>query len=145
MQIISDLDTNLFITCTLSCHLYTCTHKFPQVITQQFANLPKPMIFFQKKPLYTKFSFCHCRTMTGHAVVQLVLALDYKLESHGFDSRLFNMHFSLTVSFWLHNGPPVDSASNRNEYQERPLEGKSDRCVELTNLPPSWAKCLEIS
>ena len=36
------------------------------------------------------------------------------------------------------NAPGVDSASNRNEYQENFPGGKSGRCVRLT-LPPSWA------
>jgi hypothetical protein len=38
----------------------------------------------------------------------------------------------------------VDLASNGNEYQEYFLEGKGGRCVELTNLPTSYADCLEI-
>jgi hypothetical protein len=38
----------------------------------------------------------------------------------------------------------VDSASNRNEYQEYFLEDKSGRCVALKTLPPSCADCLEI-
>jgi hypothetical protein len=38
----------------------------------------------------------------------------------------------------------VDSASNRNEYQEYFLGGKGGRCVGLTTLPPSGADCLEI-
>ena len=33
----------------------------------------------------------------------------------------------------------VDSASNRNEYQEHFLGGKGGRCVRLTTLPPSCA------
>jgi len=36
-------------------------------------------------------------------------------------------------------GPGVDSASNRNEYQEHFLGGKEGRCVRLTTLPPSCA------
>ena len=40
--------------------------------------------------------------------------------------------------------PGVHSASNRNEYQEYFLEGKGDRCVGLTTLPPSCADYLEI-
>jgi hypothetical protein len=46
-----------------------------------------------------------------------------------------------------HYGPGIDSASNRNEYQEYFLgEGgcKGGRCVGLTVLPPSCAGCLEI-
>jgi len=38
----------------------------------------------------------------------------------------------------------VDSASNRNEYQEYFLGGKCSRCVELTTLSPSHADCHEI-
>jgi len=41
-------------------------------------------------------------------------------------------------------GPGLDSASNRNEYQEYFLGGKGGRCVRLTALPPSCADCLEI-
>ena len=35
--------------------------------------------------------------------------------------------------------PGVDSASNKNEYQEYFLGVKSGRRVRLTTLPPSWA------
>ena len=38
----------------------------------------------------------------------------------------------------------VDSASHRNEYQEYFLGGKGGRYVGLTNLPLSYADCLEI-
>jgi len=52
-----------------------------------------------------------------HALAQLVEALRYKPERCGFDSRWCNSNFSLT-SFRPHYDPGVDSASNRNEYQE---------------------------
>jgi hypothetical protein len=42
----------------------------------------------------------------------------------------------LTQSFRPHYGLGVDSASNRNKYQESFLEGKGGRCVGLTTLPP---------
>ena len=38
-----------------------------------------------------------------------------------------------------HYGPGVDSASNRNEYQQYFLEGKGGRRVRLTALPHSCA------
>jgi hypothetical protein len=38
--------------------------------------------------------------------------------------------------------PGVDSASNTNEYQEYFLEGKGERCLCLTILPPSCADYL---
>jgi hypothetical protein len=43
-------------------------------------------------------------------------------------------------SFRPHYGPGVDSASNRNEYQE----SKDGRFVGLTTFPPSCTECLEI-
>ena len=46
----------------------------------------------------------------------VVKVLCYKSEGRWFDSR-FHWNFSLT-SFRSHYGPEVDSASNRNEYQE---------------------------
>ena len=54
----------------------------------------------------------------GYAVAQLVEALRYKPEVRAFDSRRCHWNFSLTYSFRPHYGPGVDSASNRNEYQE---------------------------
>jgi len=50
----------------------------------------------------------------------------------------------LIKTFRPHYGPEVDSASNRNEYQEHFLGGKVGRCVGLTTLPPSCAYCDEI-
>ena len=40
-------------------------------------------------------------------------------------------------SFRSYYGPGVDSASNRNEYQEHFLGGKGGRCLRLTTLPTS--------
>ena len=42
-------------------------------------------------------------------------------------------------SFRSHYGPGVDSASNRNEYQEYFLGVKGGRSLRLTTLPPSCA------
>ena len=50
----------------------------------------------------------------------------------------------MSSEFLIDYGPGVDSASNRNEYQEYFLVGKGGRCVGLTTLPPSCADCLEI-
>jgi len=79
-----------------------------------------------------------------HVVAQLVEAPRYKYEGRGIHSRWCHWNFSLTYSFRPHYGPGVDSASNRNEYQEYFLGGKGGRCVGLTTLPPSCADCLEI-
>ena len=77
-------------------------------------------------------------------MAQLVEPLRYKLGGRGFDSRRCHWKFSLKQSFRSHCGPEVDSASNRNEYQEYFLGGKGGRCVGLTTLPPSCADFLEI-
>ena len=55
-------------------------------------------------------------------------------------SQLVSLEFFINVkSFLSHYGPRVDSASNRNEYQEHFLRGKGGRCLRLTTLPPSCA------
>jgi hypothetical protein len=48
----------------------------------------------------------------------VVEALRYNLDGRGIDSRWCHLNFSLMQSFRPHYGPGVDSASNRNEYQE---------------------------
>ena len=78
----------------------------------------------------------------GHAVAQLVGALRYKPEGRGFDSLWCHWNFSLT-SLGPYYGPGVDSACNRNKYQEYFLGGKGGRCLRLTTLPPSCPDCLE--
>ena len=79
-----------------------------------------------------------------HAVAQLVEALRFKPNCRRFVSRWCNWSFTLTWSFRSHYGPGVDSASNRNEYQEFLQSGKGGRCVGLTTLPPSCVDCHEI-
>ena len=48
------------------------------------------------------------------------------------------------ISFRPHYGPGVDSASNRNEYQEYFLGVKGGRYVGQTAVPPSCPDCHEI-
>jgi hypothetical protein len=79
-----------------------------------------------------------------HTVTQLVDALRYKPEGHGFNPRWCHGNFSLTYSFRPHYGPGVDTASKSNKYQEYFLGSKGGRCLGLTNLLPSCADCLEI-
>ena len=62
----------------------------------------------------------------------------YKPKGRGFDSWWCHWDFLLKSS-----RPGVDSASNRNEYQEYLLECKGGRYVGLT-LSPSCADCHEI-
>jgi hypothetical protein len=44
-----------------------------------------------------------------------------------------------SVEFFIEYDPGVDSASNRNEYQEYFLVGKDGRCVGLTVLLPLYS------
>jgi len=94
------------------------------------------LLFYVVKDICVFFVCC--------AMAQLVQAMGYKPEGRGLDFGWCHWNFSLTKSFRPHSGPGVDSASNRNEYQEYFLGGKGGRCVGLTTLPPSCADCLEI-
>ena len=58
-------------------------------------------------------------------VAHLVEALRSKPEGRGLNSRCFYQIFSLTYFFRPHYGPRVDSAYNRNKYQECFLGAKA--------------------
>ena len=77
-------------------------------------------------------------------MAQLVEVLLYKLKGSGLDSSWGLWTSSLTGSFRPHNVRGVDSASNRNEYQEYLLGWvrKGSRCLGLTSLLPSYVNCL---
>ena len=83
---------------------------------------------------YTRVTYC-----TNVAVARLVEALRYKPEGRGFDSRWCHWNFFIDTILLAALWPWVDSASNRNEYQEYFLGDKGGRCVGLTTLPPSCA------
>jgi hypothetical protein len=51
-----------------------------------------------------------------------------------------SLDFSTDLIFQPHYGAGVDSASNRNEYQEYSEEVKGDRRVKLTSSPPSVSR-----
>jgi hypothetical protein len=57
---------------------------------------------------------------------------------------ILHMWPTFVFNVWQIFPDGVDSASNRNEYQEYFLGGKGGWCVGLTTLPPSCADCLEI-
>ena len=58
-------------------------------------------------------------TRPRHAVAQLVEALRYKPEGRGFVSRWYQwIFFFIDIILPAALRPQVDSASNRNEYQE---------------------------
>jgi hypothetical protein len=51
-----------------------------------------------------------------------------------------SLDFSIDQPFQPHYGPDVDSASNRNEYQNLPGGVKGGRRVRLTNSVPSVSR-----
>jgi hypothetical protein len=57
---------------------------------------------------------------------------------------MMSLEFFIEKILPLHLGPGVDSASNRNEYQQYFLGGEGDWCLGLTTLPPSCVECLAI-
>jgi hypothetical protein len=69
----------------------------------------------------------------GHAIAYLVETLCYKPEGRVFDSWWGHWIFQLTSSFQPHYYPGVDSASNRNEYQESSW-GKGRPACKADNL-----------
>ena len=56
--------------------------------------------------------------LKGNRGSTVVKVPHYKSEGRLFDSRWYHWNFSLTQSFRPHYGIGVDSASNRNVYQE---------------------------
>ena len=125
------------------CPLENHRQKYRTYISRQiFAIIPllTPII----NPFLGVRSLGITKDKLGHTVVQLVEALRYKSEGHGFDSRWFHCNFSLTQSFWSHCGPGVDSASNRTEYQEYLLGGKGGRCVGVRKLERVGLQLTEI-
>jgi hypothetical protein len=65
---------------------------------------------------------------TGAHSNQVVEALCYKLEGHWVNTQRCHWNFSLTESFCPCYGPQVNSASNRNEFQEYFLVDKGSQC-----------------
>jgi len=64
----------------------------------------------------------------------VVKVLCYKSEGAGSISDGV-IDIIVSIALW----PRVDSASNRNEYQDYFVAVKSGRCVRLTSLPATWA------
>jgi hypothetical protein len=102
----------------------------PQVVTSRYTDfaITAPV---RGSSGYVRF-VSHCDKCQAYSlpvcdavykVARLVKALFYKPEGRGFDSRWCHWNFSLTYSFQPHYGPGIDSAYNRNEYQEYFLGG----------------------
>jgi hypothetical protein len=76
-------------------------------------------------PVKGDSSVLHCLCTTDSYIYYIIHILRYKQEGLGFDSRWSHWNFSMTKSFRSHCGSGVDSASNRNEYQESFLRVKT--------------------
>jgi hypothetical protein len=61
----------------------------------------------------------------------------YISKGSGFDSRCSHWIFQFTWTFQPHYGPLIDSASDRNEYQEYSWRLDGGRRVKLITSPPS--------
>jgi len=51
-----------------------------------------------------------------------------------------SVEFFVDITFQQHCAPGVNSASNRNEYQEYFLGSKGGRCLGVTTLPLSYVE-----
>jgi len=78
-----------------------------------------------KKLTPSLFSKTTRMTLIGDRSGTVVKVLCYKSQGRWFDPTCCNWNFSLTKSFRSHYDPGVDSASNRNEYQEHFLGVKA--------------------
>jgi hypothetical protein len=91
---------------------------------------------YELRKLY--FFIIHPFGDRGSTVVKV---LRYKSEGRFFDSRWCHWKFSLTQSFRSHYGPGVDSASNRNEYQDYFLGVKKRPVRKADNLATILGHC----
>jgi hypothetical protein len=85
--------------------MHTDSSLCPHVLLLQ-NHLPIHVLGLKVANIYVLIFFC---VLQRPAVLQT--------EGRGFDSRWWHWNFSLT-SLRSHSGPGVDSASNKNEYQE---------------------------
>jgi hypothetical protein len=80
--------------------------------------------------------------LPGYEVEQLVEALRYKPEVHGFDVCWRHWAFSMTYSFRSPYDPGVEPSSYTNGYQVYILV--SEGGIGMKTLPTSCADCLKI-
>jgi hypothetical protein len=85
-------------------------------------NAYKQFLLCLLVPLHVSVSRCHLQGVTVSLFISYSRLSGVRggsvVEALRFDSRWYHWNFSLTLSFRPHYGPGVDSASNRNKYQE---------------------------
>jgi hypothetical protein len=89
---------------------------------------------------FTPFSsfFLSCRFPNIHGGWEINFQINRKVVGSISDEVIG--FFQFTYSFQPHYGPGVDSASNRNEYQENFRGVKGGRRMRLTTSPPSVSR-----
>jgi hypothetical protein len=99
-----------------------------------------PHTIFSLKASYCDRPSCgfpNCLHIKGPIAAWLVEALCYKLEGCGSYSWWGHWICSIYIILPAHYGPGVNSASNRNEYQESLLWEKRNQRVRMINSLPS--------
>ena len=133
-----------------SLHFSVCSSRIPgtQLLYSPNISGQEKLRLISARPTFCLLAIISHTRYPGHVFFLLLPvvypnvwgARRYKSEGRGFDYRWCHWNLSL----WPHCGPGVDSATNRNEYQEYILGGKGGRCVGLRTLPPSCTDFLEI-
>ena len=95
--------------------------------------------YFFVTSLFT-FSVAPLGVLRVYVVAHLVKVLRYEPESRGFDSQTFYWPNPSSRNMALGSTQPLTDTSTRNTA----WGGKGGRCLRVTNLPLSYADCLEI-
>jgi hypothetical protein len=120
-------------------HFHVCQTKTKSLAEIKFTCLLTPYIQITEKKIATFLCFyghssvlsqlCHLKPLrkwnlknrvcfVGDRGSTVVKVLRYKLEGRWFDPRWCNGIFHWHRLFWSHYGPGVNTACNRNEYQD---------------------------
>jgi hypothetical protein len=102
------------------------------------------ILFYNRK--YCSFNpfllFFLYRCYSGQSVVNIVSKYLFQLDNFLWLLPKIQTYKLIYLCTYNNEGPWVDSAPNRNEYQWYLLEGKGNLCVGLKTLPPSCVLCL---
>jgi hypothetical protein len=110
--------------------------RFILILTPFTSRSPKWSFLFRfsSQHFFCIFHLCHPWSMQQHSWLRHY-ATGWKVAGSS-PSEVIGF-FHLTSSFQPHYGHGVDSASNRNEYQESSWGLEGGRCIRLTTSPPS--------
>jgi hypothetical protein len=126
-----------------SCTGYTDTHAYTALSSRK---LSPPTGHFSERKSFSRNTQEHWKpserinvkvTLDLNACME---ALNYKPEGRRFEFRWGHCIFSIYLTLPAALLPRVNSASNRNDYQETSWRVKGCRRVGLTTLPPSVSR-----